>query len=95
MNRERLYLSRNTKSQSYRDVGMLRAEVEKLIKDIQPSLRADGGDIELVDVDEEGIVKVRLKGACAGCPMAKMTLELGVERYLKNRIPQVKKVVSV
>ena len=80
MNRERLYLSRNTKSQSYRDVGML---------------RADGGDIELVDVNEEGIVKVRLKGACAGCPMSRMTLEWGVERYLKSRIPQVKKVVSV
>ena len=74
---------------------MLRAEVEKVIKEIQPSLRADGGDIELVDVDEEGIVKVRLKGACAGCPFSRMTLALGVERYLKSRIPQVKKVVSV
>jgi len=74
---------------------MLKEEVEKVIKEIQPSLRADGGDIELVDVDNEGIVKVRLKGACAGCPMAKMTLEMGVERYLKSRIPQVKKVISV
>jgi len=74
---------------------MLKGEVEKIIKEIQPSLRADGGDIELVDVDDEGIVKVRLKGACAGCPMSKMTLELGVERYLKSRVPQVKKVVSV
>ena len=74
---------------------MLKGEVEKIIKEIQPSLRADGGDIELVDVDGEGIVKVRLKGACAGCPMSKMTLELGVERYLKSRVPQVKKVVSV
>jgi len=73
----------------------VKAEVEKAIREIQPSLRADGGDIELVDVDEEGVVKVRLKGACAGCPMAKMTLEMGVERYLKNRIPQVKKVISV
>jgi len=74
---------------------MLKAEVEKLIREIQPRLRVDGGDIELVDVDEEGIVKVRLKGACAGCPMSKMTLELGVERYLKSRVPQVKKVISV
>jgi len=74
---------------------MLKAEVEKVIKEIQPSLRADGGDIELIDVDDEGIVKVRLKGACAGCPMAKMTLQMGVERYLKSRIPQVKKVISV
>jgi Fe-S cluster biogenesis protein NfuA len=77
------------------EVLMLRDEVEKLIKDIQPTLRADGGDIELVDVDEDGVVKVRLKGACAGCPMSRMTLELGVERYLKSKIPQVKKVVSV
>ena len=74
---------------------MLKEEVEKVIKEIQPSLRADGGDIELIDVDDEGIVKVRLKGACAGCPMAKMTLQMGVERYLKSRIPQVKKVISV
>ena len=73
----------------------VKAEVEKTIKAIQPSLRADGGDIELVDVDEEGIVKVRLKGACAGCPMAKITLEMGVERYLKSKIPQVKKVIAV
>jgi len=73
----------------------LKAEVEKLIKEIQPTLRADGGDIELVEVTQEGIVKVRLKGACAGCPMSKMTLELGVERYLKSKIPQIKRVISV
>jgi len=73
----------------------LKAEVEKVIEEIQPHLRADGGDIELVDVDDEGVVKVRLKGACVGCPMSQMTLQLGVERYLKNKIPQVKKVVTV
>jgi len=73
----------------------LKAEVEKVIEEIQPHLRADGGDIELVDVDEEGVVKVRLKGACLGCPMSQMTLQFGVERYLKNKIPQVKKVVTV
>jgi len=73
----------------------LKAEVEKIIKEIQPHLRADGGDIELVDVDEEGTVKVRLKGACAGCPMSRMTLQWGVERYLKKKIPQVKRVVAV
>jgi len=83
MNREDLFTSKqDTTSQGYRS-------------EIQPSLRADGGDIELVDVDEEGIVKVRLKGACAGCPMARMTLEMGVERYLKSKVPQVKKVISV
>lgn len=73
----------------------MRAEVERVIKEIQPSLRADGGDIELVDVTEDGTVKVRLKGACAGCPFSMMTLQFGVERYLKARVPRVKKVVVV
>ncbi|MEM2342346.1 MAG: NifU family protein [Candidatus Bathyarchaeia archaeon] len=73
----------------------MRAEVEKVIKEIQPSLRADGGDIELVDVTEDGTVKVRLKGACAGCPFSMMTLQFGVERYLKARVPQVKRVIVV
>jgi len=73
----------------------LRAEVEKVIREIQPSLRADGGDIELVDVDKSGVVKVKLKGACAGCPMSQMTIQFGVERYLKAKIPQVKKVEVV
>ncbi len=73
----------------------MKDEVEKLISEIRPRLVADGGDIELVDVDKEGVVKVKLKGACAGCPMSQMTLQLGIERYLKSRIPQVKKVVGV
>jgi len=73
----------------------LKAEVEKVIGEIQPSLRADGGDIELVDVDKDGVVKVKLKGACAGCPMSQMTIQFGVERYLKAKIPQVKKVEVV
>lgn len=73
----------------------MRAEVEKVIKEIQPNLRADGGDIELVDVTEDGVVKVKLKGACAGCPLSTMTIKFGVERYLKARVPQVKKVVVV
>ncbi len=73
----------------------MKTQVEDAIKEIQPHLRADGGDIELIDVDDEGIVKVRLKGACAGCPMSQMTIKLGVERYLKQKIPEVKKVVTV
>lgn len=73
----------------------LREEVERVIEEIRPHLRADGGDIELVNVDEEGVVKVRLKGACLGCPMSQMTLQWGVERYLKQKIPQVKRVESV
>jgi len=73
----------------------MKAEVEKVIKEIQPNLRAEGGDIELVDVTEDGIVKVKLKGACAGCPLSMITIKFGVERYLKARVPQVKKVVVV
>jgi Fe-S cluster biogenesis protein NfuA len=73
----------------------LRAKVERAIREIRPRLRADGGDIELVDVDEGGIVKVKLKGACAGCPMSQMTLKLGVERYIKEKIPQVERVETV
>jgi Fe-S cluster biogenesis protein NfuA len=73
----------------------MKAEVEKVIKEIQPYLRADGGDIELVDVNQEGVVKVKLKGACAGCPMSQMTIQLGVERYLKNKVPQVKRVITI
>lgn len=73
----------------------MRVEVERVIKEIQPSLRADGGDIELVDVTEDGIVKVKLRGACARCPFSMMTLQFGVERYLKARVPQVKKVMVV
>lgn len=61
---------------------------------VRPSLQADGGDVELVEVID-GVVKVRLKGACAGCPMSQMTLKNGIERYLKEEIPEVKSVESV
>ncbi|HEC49667.1 NifU family protein [Candidatus Desulfofervidus auxilii] len=64
------------------------------INKVRPSLQADGGDIELVDVID-GIVKVRLKGACAGCPMSQMTLKMGVEAYLKKQISEVKAVEAV
>ena len=73
----------------------MKDEVEKVLNEIRPHLIADGGDIELVDVDDEGTVKVKLKGACVGCPMSQMTLQLGVERYLKSKVPQVKRVKSV
>ncbi len=73
----------------------MRNEVEKVIREIQPRLRADGGDIEVIDVDDEGVVKVKLKGACAGCPMSQMTIQWGVERYLKKKIPKVKRVEAV
>jgi len=70
-------------------------KVEEAIGDIRPSLQADGGDVELVEVTDEGIVKVRLMGACSGCMMAQVTLKSGIESYLKEKVPEVKEVVSV
>jgi Fe-S cluster biogenesis protein NfuA len=72
----------------------MREQVEKSLQKIRPMLQADGGDVELVDV-EDGIVKLRLQGACAGCPGAQMTLKMGVERQLKQDIPDVKAVEAV
>jgi Fe-S cluster biogenesis protein NfuA len=72
----------------------MKEQVEKVLEEIRPSLQADGGDIELVDV-EDGVVKVRLKGACAGCPMSQMTLAFSVEKVLKEKLPEVKKVEAV
>ena len=68
--------------------------VEKALQKIRPALQADGGDIELVDV-VDGVVKVRLTGACGGCPMSQMTLKMGVERVLKQEVPEVKAVETV
>ena len=73
----------------------MREEVIQAIEDVRPSLQADGGDIEFVDLSEEGLVTVRLKGACNGCPMAQMTLKEGVEQYLKQKVPGVSSVESV
>ena len=73
---------------------MLKDKVEKALQGVRPSLQADGGDIELVSVSDEGRVTVRLKGACNGCPMSQMTLKQGVETYLKKEVPEVKEVVS-
>lgn len=72
----------------------MRNEVEKVLERIRPHLQADGGDVELVDV-EGGVVKVRLTGACGGCPMAMMTLKGGIEATLKQEIPSVDRVESV
>ncbi len=73
----------------------MRERVAEALQTIRPFLQADGGDVELVDVSEDGIVKVRLTGACGGCPMSQMTLSQGIERQLKARIPELKKVVAV
>jgi Fe-S cluster biogenesis protein NfuA len=73
----------------------VKEQVEAALEKIKPALQADGGNVELVDVTEDGIVKVRLMGACAGCPMSQMTLKAGIERILKEEIPEVKEVVAV
>jgi len=74
----------------------MREKIEKIIDEqIRPGLQMDGGDIELVDVDPNGVVKVRLKGACSGCPMSQLTLTMGVEKRLKEAIPEVKGVIAV
>ncbi len=72
----------------------MREKAEKALKEIRPYLQADGGDVELVDV-ENGIVKVRLTGACAGCPMSQMTLKQGIESYIKKAIPEIVSVEEV
>jgi Fe-S cluster biogenesis protein NfuA len=74
---------------------VMKEKVEEAIKKVRPALQRDGGDIELVSVDENGVVKVRLKGACGSCPMSTMTLKMGVEKFLKEQIPTVKEVVQV
>jgi Fe-S cluster biogenesis protein NfuA len=66
----------------------IRERVEKALEELRPRLQADGGDIELLEVDH-GVVKVKMKGACAGCPMSTMTLKMGVEQYLKKKIPEI------
>ncbi|MDI6794455.1 MAG: NifU family protein [bacterium] len=73
----------------------MQEKVSKALDDIRPHLQADGGDVELVGVEEDGTVKVRLTGACGCCPMSQMTLKAGIENALKQQIPEVKKVVSV
>ena len=74
---------------------IMREKVEAVLANIRPALQLDGGDVELVDVDDQGVVKVRLMGACGGCPMAPMTLKNGIEKTLKELIPEVKEVIAV
>jgi Fe-S cluster biogenesis protein NfuA len=72
-----------------------RKRVEDVINAIRPKLQADGGDVELVDFTDDGIARVRLQGACRGCPMAAMTLQMGIERILRSEVPEVKGVENV
>ena len=73
----------------------MRERVAEVLEEIRPMLQADGGDVELVDVTEDGVVKVKLTGACGGCPMSQLTLSSGIERRLKSSIPEVSRVESV
>ena len=73
----------------------MKERVEAALEKVRPSLQADGGDVELVEVTDDGIVRVRLQGHCAGCPMSMMTLKNGIERLLKEEIPEVSRVESV
>jgi Fe-S cluster biogenesis protein NfuA len=70
----------------------MKEKVEAALAKVRPNLQADGGDVELVEVTPEGVVKVKLTGACGGCPMAQMTLKMGIEKFLKKEVPEVKSV---
>lgn len=77
------------------DVSDLRHRVEQVLNLIRPAVQADGGDLELVNVTSEGVVQVRLHGACVGCPSANMTLQMGIERNLREKVPEITSVVAV
>ncbi|MGD9518067.1 MAG: NifU family protein [Armatimonadota bacterium] len=74
---------------------VLQQQVEEVLDDIRPNIEAHGGGVELVSVSDDGIVEVRLKGACRGCPMSELTLRLGIEQVLRESLPEVKEVRSV
>jgi len=73
----------------------MESEVRKALEEVRPMLQADGGDVELVEVTEDGIVRVRLQGACQGCPMSQMTVKNGIEQLLVERVPGVAEVEAV
>ncbi|HVN25457.1 MAG TPA: NifU family protein [Syntrophorhabdales bacterium] len=73
----------------------MKEKVEAAINKVRPALQADGGNVELVDVSTDGIVKVKLTGACGSCPMSQMTLKMGIERVIKQEVPEVKEVVAL
>ncbi len=74
---------------------MLKEKVEEVLGKVRPMLQRDGGDVELVDVQSDGVVKVRLTGACAGCPMSTMTLKNAIEETIKKELPEIKSVEQV
>ncbi|MGD8240771.1 MAG: NifU family protein [Armatimonadota bacterium] len=73
----------------------MREKVEEALNEVRPSLQADGGDVSLVDITEDGIVKLQLQGRCAGCPMSQMTLQMVIQQHLQQKVPEVKGVEAV
>jgi Fe-S cluster biogenesis protein NfuA len=73
----------------------IRDKVQNVINLIRPAVQADGGDIELVDVSDDGVVSIRFHGACHGCPSSTMTLQMGIERNLREKVPEIKRVIPV
>ncbi|MGD0783796.1 MAG: NifU family protein [Candidatus Aminicenantales bacterium] len=73
----------------------MKEKIEAALNKIRPQLRLDGGDVQLVEAGADGVVKVKLTGACGGCPMSQMTLKMGIERILKKEVPEVKEVIAV
>ena len=73
----------------------MKERVEQALNKVRPALQADGGDVELVDVGADGVVKVRLRGACGSCPMSQLTLKMGIERILKKEVPEITSVEAV
>ena len=73
----------------------LKQKVEDALNEVRPSLQADGGNVEVVSVSDDGKVTVKLTGACGGCPMSQMTLKMGIEKVIKERVPEIKEVISV
>lgn len=83
----------------FREIKMSEAawkeKVKEVLEDVRPALQRDGGDVELLEITDDGIVKVALQGHCAGCPMSQMTLKMGIEQHLKRLVPEVKEVVNM
>jgi Fe-S cluster biogenesis protein NfuA len=73
----------------------LQERVLRILNLIRPAVQSDGGDVELIDITDDGIVKIRLHGACVGCPSSSVTLKLGIERNLKEHVPEITSVVAV
>lgn len=73
----------------------MKEKVETALNSIRPNLQADGGDVELIDVSDDGVVKLRLVGACGSCPMAQMMMKFGIEEVLREKIPEIKEIVAV